>query len=127
MTRMDIELLPAPPRCELCGAERTEAGTERPRPNESIHTMLHYLAELSADDHLAVRCLFARMLAPRASYRALAASVGVSHVRVQQKIRRLQEINPMMADFLRDHSAYSLAAGRRKAVGPPGESEPNAG
>ena len=105
--------IPAPPRCELCGALIDSA--DQPEPEIDPHRLLSALADIYLADHRLLGIVLLSATKPQATARWIAQSLGISPARVSTLTAQLQAVNPAIADALRiirtGHADHRRGAG----------------
>ena len=111
---MTTDNIPAPDRCELCGALRFGAGETDLRPSYDAVEMLRRLADIWLQDRVALGIVLARVAMPTASMRELGSVVGRDVSTVAHHMRALRKHSGALGAFVQSKNAHAQAWKRRR-------------
>ena len=93
--------IPAPPRCELCGALLEDAGHDTPETTEDLASLLRSMADMYVADPRILGLIMLRVRFPSASQREIAARLKISPARMTQIMHEIEAISSPLSDALR--------------------------
>jgi len=105
-----IECLPAPDRCELCGAELSEHGADGKAKRHEALVVLAMMSQMAAESPDGLIIMLLSIHPAKLTYEAMGALLGISKQAVHERMKHMDSVFAGWRPALDEHTRHNLDA-----------------